>query len=311
MNCDLTVIVPTHNPDPGRLARTLRALQRQTLATSRWECLVVDNASTPGLQAADWTALGPPSLRLIAEPAPGLSHARRRGFLSGGGNVFVLVDDDNELAPDYLAEVLDFFARYPRAGVVGGRSVPEFEAHPPGWMREFDGLLALRDLGDQVLVSSGLRNPATGRNDYPGFAPIGAGMALRRAATKAWLERAAQSRLPDRQGGRLSSGGDNDLVLCAMASGWEAAYNPALTLTHLIPAFRTNPEYLARLNLGIQESWMQVLAMHHANPWPPLSPMGAKLRQIRAWFAHRAWSSPAAHIRWQGACGHFAGRVAD
>lgn len=309
MNCDLTVIIPTHNPHPGRLARTLQALLRQTLAANRWECLVVDNASSPGLQAADLAALGPRNLRLIAEPAPGLSHARRRGFLSGGGNAFVLVDDDNELAPDYLAEVLDFFSQHPRIGVAGGRSVPEFETPPPAWMREFDGLLALRDLGDQIQVSSGLRNPATGRNDYPVFAPIGAGMALRRAATTYWLERAAQCLLPDRQGGKLSSGGDNDLVLCALASGWEVAYDPALNLTHLIPAFRTNPDYLARLNRGIQESWMRVLALHDANPWPPLSPMGVKMRQIRAWFTHRAWRSPAARVRWQGACGHFAGRV--
>ena len=70
------------------------------------------------------------------------------------------------------------------------------------------------------------------------------------------------------------------------------------------------PGYLARLNRGIQKSWVQVLAQHDASPWPPLTASGAALRKFRAWFTHRAWSSPAAHIRWQGACGHFAGRIA-
>jgi hypothetical protein len=95
-----------------------------------------------------------------------------------------------------------------------------------------------------------------------------------------------------------------------LKAGWQVAYFPTLSLTHLIPAGRLEPDYLARLNRGIQESWMQVLTRHDANPWPPLTRMGCTLRQLRAWFTHRAWRSPAAHIRWRGACGHFAGRVA-
>ena len=35
----------------------------------------------------------------------------------------------------------------------------------------------------------------------------------------------------------------------------------------------------------------------------------AVLRKTKSWFTYRAWSSPAAYIRWQGACRHFAGRT--
>jgi hypothetical protein len=94
-----------------------------------------------------------------------------------------------------------------------------------------------------------------------------------------------------------------------MEAGWEVAYFPQLTLTHLIPRGRLEPDYLGRLNRGIQQSWMQVLALHHASPWPRLSRTGAQLRKAKAWVAHRAWSSPVARIRWAGACGHFDGRV--
>lgn len=307
----LSVIIPTHNPDPGRLRRTLRALAAQTLPATDWETVVVDNASSPALRSADWSAHGPTNLRLVAEPSPGLSHARRRGFLAGTGEFFVLVDDDNELAPDYLAEVLRLFAAQPKVGLLGGRSLPEFESPPEPWVREFDGLIACRDLGDTPLVSRGLRNPATGENDYPLFAPIGAGMALRRAAAQAWLEQSGESDLPDRQGTSLSSSGDNDIVLTAMQAGWEAAYSPSLQLTHLIPAFRTTRDYLARLNRGIQRSWMRVLSQHNANPWPTLAPWTLPLRQAKAWFTYLAWTSPAAYVRWQGACGHFEGRRAE
>ena len=306
----ISVIIPTHNPHPDRLRRTLRALRAQTLPTERWETVIVDNASVPALTFADWSAQGPANLRLVTEPAPGLSHARRTGFLAGTGGIFVLVDDDNELAPDYLVETLRLFAAHSRVGVLSGRSLPEFEQTPEPWVREFDSLIACRNLGDTPLISQGLRNPATGRNDYPSFAPIGAGMALRRAAAQCWLDQRSHNALPDRQSGNLSSSGDNDIVLCTMRAGWEVGYFPALSLTHLIPASRLEPAYLARLNRGIQQSWMQVLTLHEANPWPPLTPAGAALRRLKAWFNHRAWSSPAARIRWQGACGHFEGRVA-
>jgi glycosyltransferase involved in cell wall biosynthesis len=306
----LSVILPTHNPHHGRLARTLAALQGQTLPADQWECLLVDNASHPALSPADWQAHGPANLRLVPEPVPGLSHARRRGFLEAGGEILVLVDDDNALAPDYLAESLRLFADHPRVGALGGRSVPEFEEPPPAWVREFDGLLACRDLGDTPLLTSGLRNPSTGRNDYPLFAPIGAGMALRRAAARAWLDRSDPAALPDRRGRSLSSSGDNDIILCAMRAGWEVAYFPSLRLTHLIPPARTTRDYLGRLNRGIQQSWMRVLSRHDANPWPPIPAWSVPPRCAKAWFAHRAWSSDAAWVRWQGACGHFEGRTA-
>lgn len=304
----LSVIIPTLNPHPARLQRTLRALRAQTLAPTEWETIIVDNASVPALAARDWSGHGPANLRMVVEPAPGLSHARRRGFLAGTGEILVLVDDDNELAPDYLAETLRLFAEHPKVGLLGGRSLPEFEQPPAPWVREFDGLIACRDLGDAPLISAGLRHPGTGRNAYPEFAPIGAGMALRRPAAQAWLDRGGPSTLPDRKGSDLSSSGDNDIVLAAMVAGWEAAYFPSLRLTHLIPAGRTAPDYLARLNRGIQRSWMQVLTKHGANPWPPVAAWTVPLRQLKAWLALRAWSGDAAHIRWQGACGHFEGR---
>lgn len=303
----LSVIIPTHNPDLGRLQRVLRGLLSQTLPAAQWETLLVDNASSPAVAARDFVE-APTNLRVVSEPQVGLSAARRRGFSEARGEVAVLVDDDNVLAPDYLERVLALFARLPRVGIAGGKSVPEFEKEPEDWQREFLPLLALRDLGPAELVSAGLRHPSSARNVYPDFAPMGAGMALRRAAWTAWLEEAGAG-LSDRRGSELTSSGDNDIVLCAMRANWEVGYCPALSLTHLIPASRLDADYLARLNRGIQQSWMQVLARHDANPWPPLSASGAALRKLKAWFAHRPWSSPAARIRWQGASGHFDGRV--
>lgn len=306
----LSVIIPTHNPDTGRLRRTLAGLRAQTLPAIEWETLLVNNASVRFPDPAFFTDCAPANFSIVPEPALGLTSARRRGFHAARAELAVLVDDDNVLAPDYLARTIALFAAHPRVGALGGKSAPEFAVSPPEWVREFFPLLALRDPGENAMLSSGLRPAGAARNEYPACAPIGAGMALRRAAWTTWLDaRPAGTAPSDRRGAALASGGDNDIVLTLMRAGWEVGYFPSLSLLHLIPAARLDPAYLARLNRGIQQSWMQVLTLHDANPWPPLTPPGAALRKARAWFGRRAWTSPAARIRWRGDCGHFEGRV--
>jgi glycosyltransferase involved in cell wall biosynthesis len=304
----VAVIVPTCMPHPERFGRTLAGLRAQTLPAAEWEVVVVDNTPHPPLDAAAVTRLAP-NFRVVREPQPGLTFARRAGLRATSAPLIVFADDDNVLAPEYLAHVVRLFATHDRIGALGGKSVPEFEQPPAPWQVEFFTLLALRDLGAAPICSNGLRAPGAARNAYPAAAPLGAGLALRRAAVEGWLADAGGSSLPDRRGGELTSGGDNDIVFCVMASGWEVGYFPELVLTHLIPAGRLNPAYLGRLNRGIQESWMRVLAKHDANPWPPIAGWTLPLRQAKAWFTHRAWAGPAERVRWQGACGHFAGRV--
>jgi len=306
---NLTAVLPTHNPDWERLRRTLEGLRGQTLPPESWELVIVDNASTRFPDATFFASCAPAKCSIVVEPQLGLTAARRRGFAAARGEVCVLVDDDNVLAPDYLSEALRLFAAHPRVGAMGGKSAPEFAVEPPPWAPEFYDLLALRDLGDAPIVSQGLRPAGADHPHYPACSPIGAGMAVRRAAIDPWLARAAVSPVSDRRGGKLTSSGDNDLVFAVLEAGWEVAYFPQLRLTHLIPAARLDRDYLARLNRGIQESWMQVLALHDACPWSSLSPTGVALRQGKAWFVYHPWTSPAAHVRYHGACGHFEGRI--
>jgi len=304
---DLTVVIPTHNPDLRRFRATLDGLRRQTLATDRWTTLVIDNASSSFPAERDFANVRPPNFHLVHEPQLGLSAARRRGLRDTTTPFVVFADDDNVLAPDYLVNALAIFAAHPRVGLAGGKSLPQFESAPPAWSREFFPLLALRDPGDAEIVSQGLRPAGATHNQYPTCAPIGAGMAARVAALQVWLDRPAA--LSDRRGDELSSAGDNDIVLCALRAGWEVGYFPQLRLTHLIPAARLDATYLARLNRGIQRSWMQVLSLHDANSWPPIAAPTVPLRKMKAWWTHRAWRGPAERIRWQGACGHFEGRA--
>lgn len=307
----ISVIIPAHNPEPVRLRAVLDGLAAQTLPSADWETIIVDNAS------AHWPAEAVsgcerfPSLRLLREPNLGLAHARRTGLLAARADVAVFVDDDNVLARDYLEQAVAFLDQHPDLGIAGGKSLPSFEVAPASWTQEFFPLLGLRDLGENEIVSA---RPRADESDktyrYPEFAPIGAGMVLRRPAWRAWVDATKSgSFLSDRRGAALSSAGDNEIVACAMKTGWQVGYSPKLCLTHLIPPSRLQPAYLGQLNRGIQRSWIQVLKNHEACPWTSITAAGATLRKLKAYFRHRAWQSAAAQVRWQGACGHFDGRA--
>lgn len=299
----LSVILPTRNPHPGRLARTLAGLVAQTLDRIQWEVLLVDNGSTPPL-ASPAEAL--PGLAILREETPGLTPARLRGIAAAQGEVLVFVDDDNVLAPGFLVAALARFSALPQLAVAGGPVRPEFEATPPAWLHEFRGLLALHDHGDRPQIASG----GAGQ-PWPAFPPVGAGLCIRRTHALAYaaaLDRQPERAALDRRGGELTSGGDNDLVFTALHAGGDVGYFPELALTHLIPAGRLDVDYLGRLNQGIQRSWVRVLALHGQNPWPPIPRWSVPLRSARAWLRARAWRSSVHRIRWRGLHGRFLGQ---
>ncbi|HEX8022981.1 glycosyltransferase [Mucilaginibacter sp.] len=297
----LSVIIPTYNPDTTRLKQTLSGLKGQSLPVDQWELIIIDNNSSNNF----WQQLNlswHPAAQIVHETKQGLTYARLKGFNESTGNIIVLVDDDNVLDTGYLEKALNIFSQNSPIGAIGGKSIPLFEGTPPIWLSGFYGSLALRDLGDAPLL-------ATWNNEYPACAPIGAGMAIRREALTSYIEKitSGKSNISDRTGNSLSSGGDNDMVIGILKSGWQVGYFPELTLQHIIPPQRMQADYLARLLNSTNKSWVQLLQSHDINPWQQITQSGALLRKAKAWFTYKAWKNKPNHIKWRGACGTFDG----
>ncbi|GAB2698888.1 hypothetical protein GCM10027037_24080 [Mucilaginibacter koreensis] len=291
----ISVIIPTYNPKAHILRRTLQALREQTLPLQHWELVMVDNNSADAIDAdISWHLHS----CIIREPKPGLTSARLAGIKASVGSIIVMVDDDNLLDHNYLKNALDIFTRHPFMGAAGGKSIPDFEIPPPAWLKEFYNNLALRNPGEYESVSKW-------DNKYPADAPIGAGMVLRRQALKTYISK--KHTISDRSGNALSSGGDNDMVIEALKSGWQVGYFPSLSLTHVIPAARMSEHYLANLIHQTNKSWVQLLHSHQICPWPNISALSLPFRKAKAWFTYRAWKKPIGYIKWRGACGLFDG----
>ncbi|CAN1210627.1 Glycosyl transferase family 2 [Tumidithrix helvetica PCC 7403] len=309
----LSVIIPTHNPHRDRLERSLKGLQRQTLESENWELILVDNATRDLDYLSRFDLRWHPNARVIREDRLGLTWARIAGIQASQGDYLVFVDDDNVLHPNYLRYAIAIFGVNQQLGAIAGKILPEFAVEPPDWIGDsFRRCLALRDLGDRELVYPSAQEPLEPLR-HPDFLPVGAGMALRRSAVNTYVERFTTGTLDlqkfplDRTGRSLSSGGDCDLNLTVITSGWQAGYFPQLQLTHLIPSERLTKDYLAKLNYGSSRSWVQVLAIHGICPWQPIPLWSVIPRQIKAFFSGQAWRDPTAYIRWRGACGIFVG----
>ena len=307
----LSVVLCTHNPRQAVLDETLAALRRQRkLDRGGWELVVVDNASDPRLHGSiDLRGYG--QARIVREERLGLTHARLRGLTESAGEILVFVDDDNLLDEDYLRVAAEAMSEDRTLGAAGGKSIARYETPPPPW---FDGLgidLACRDLGDTAQYAS-WEGIDQAQRSYPVCAPIGAGLVVRRAVFQAYATAVVDSagRLAlGRRGADLASGEDNDTVMTVLEQGWRVGYLPELRLEHVIPAGRLARDYLANYAYSSTRTWVRVLDVHGIRPWLPIDPRSLKFRKARAYLSQRAWSGPAAYVRWRGACGQFDGRA--
>jgi len=300
---EISVIICTYNPSLKRLDQTLLALQRQSLDPLLWELILIDNNSTNGFDAQLDLSFFPNS-RIVREQRQGLTYARLKGFNEAKGDIIIMVDDDNILQSDYLQRTINLFKNYPQIGTTGGKSLPEFEGEAPAWLTEFYSNLALRDLGNDTIITKW-------ENSYPNAAPIGAGMAIRKPALQSYIDamRSDKSIITDRTDISLTSGGDNEINIQILRSGWEIGYFPELVLRHIIPKERMQVQYLARLLRDTNRSWVQLLEKHHINPWKNISKQTLLLRKIKAYLTYKAWKNEVHFIKWQGACGMLEGRV--
>lgn len=307
----ITTVTCTHNPRLSVLEEVLDALLSQEgLPCDEFEILVIDNRSLKPV-VSQLASRFSGKVRVVQEDKLGLTHARLRGLREASGDLIVFVDDDNILSVDYLAIVRDRFLQDHTLGALGGRALPVFANEPPNWFSIERYSLGCRDLGEVPLRANWSDDSNTLRV-YPRCSPIGGGMAIRKSALAHYANLIATNRRRqalDRTGKSLASGGDNDIVMTVLELGLDVAYEPRLSLNHIIPAGRTSRSYLARYQFDTMVTWVQVLDTHGIRPWSPVARVTLLLRYALAWVRLHAWSSTEAYLRWRTSCGLIKGRA--
>jgi glycosyltransferase involved in cell wall biosynthesis len=249
---DLDICLCTRDPRPEILGLAIGSLARQGVPPGTFQLLLVDNGSTPPLGEAllaPLRAAGHPA-RIVREERPGLTAARLRAIAQTSAPWMLFVDDDNELAEDFVAIGLEFSRSRGDLGCFGGRLLLPDSVKPPRWAEPFLPYLGIKDAGAEVL---------TGAADRWGpWEPPGAGFWIRRdqlEAYRALLEGDQRAFDLGRRGrAGLASCEDSLMARQSLALGLLNAYQPRLALGHHLDPARFRLGYLVRLMRGFGES---------------------------------------------------------
>lgn len=158
-----------------RLPDTLFHLSQQKIPKNiEVEIIIVDNNSTDqttGIAQEIWAKLHDPlPLKIIAQPIPGLAHAREKGIEEAAYEFIVLCDDDNWLEENYLTLAYRILTKNRGIGILGGQSEAVSDIPLPYWFSTY-----------QAGYAVGVQNLESGDITSRGYV-WGAGMVLRKSA---------------------------------------------------------------------------------------------------------------------------------
>jgi GT2 family glycosyltransferase len=276
-----SVIVPNYN---GRrfLDTCLGALFRQTYPPELLEVVLVDDASTDDSVA--WVREHYEGVKIVALASnSGLAAGCNAGARAATGDLLVMLNNDTEAEPGWLAALVEAASAHPEAGAIASK------------MLLFDRREVLHNAGDLMGADGIPRNRGVwevdeGQYDAHGevFGGCGGGVAYRRAAWE------AAGGFDERLFMYLE---DVDLAWRLQLLGWRAIFAPEARLYHHLSA--TGGGVLASYYTGRNTLWVIAKDM----PAPLIRKhlgriVAAQWRVTRD--ALRAWRGAAARARLRG-----------
>jgi glycosyltransferase involved in cell wall biosynthesis len=249
-NENLSCLICTHRA-PASMKALLDSLRIQDWSPGD-EVILIDNGVAAGRLAEleeplrELRARGPKVL-LEKEERLGLTNARLKAFALAKNAWFVLLDDDNVLAPHALKSLHKCLEAHPELGGICPQIVPQWARPPAAWTVA---------LGHQVLSynTSSLSQPpytfALWKSGVVGMRPPGGGMIVHRRAAEEFLKLAETDesvRNLGRKGTALACGEDFVLYDFLYRLGFPTAYDNSIVIHHQISSRRMEFSYLLQL----------------------------------------------------------------
>lgn len=271
----LSIVIATYNRS-AMLMQTLQSVIEQTLPREEWECVVVNNNSTDST-AADFEAFAVRypdyNLRMVLETNQGLSYARNRGIRESEGEYIAIVDDDERIAPEFVASYVALFDEVPDAVAAGGPIVAEYPTGRPRWMSAFTE----RPIANTMYFGEEVREFPRGR------VPGGGNMALRRSAVRRY---GVFDTSLGYVGESLVGGEESDLFERLQIAEAKYYYVPKAVMYHIIPKEKLTVEYLRRLSYNVGVSQLRRARYYHRKGRVRLNECGKWLATLvlAAWY---------------------------
>ncbi len=262
------------------LPTCLDALRAQTYP--RLEIIVADNASTDGSQALIRERY--PEVRLVALPENrGFTGGNNAGIAASTGEIVILLNNDTEVAPTWVAALVDAFARHPEAGTAASKMLlfdRRDTFHTAGDFYRVDGLPGNRGVWEKDVGQYD-------REEYV-FGACGGALAIRREVLET---------IGPLDDDFFFSAEDVDFAWRAQLAGYRCVYVPDAVVYHHLAA--TGGDVTASYYNG--RNFLYILAKDYPGDLFRRYWRAVIGRQCRiAWEALRAWRGAAARARLRG-----------
>jgi GT2 family glycosyltransferase len=276
-----SIIIPNYN-GLRFLTPCLDALRAQSYPREHTEIVLVDDASTDNSVA--FVAEHYPEVKIVhLAHNSGLAVGCNAGAQAAAGELLVMLNNDTEVEPGWLAALVEVATANPQAGAIASK------------MLLFDRRDTLHNAGDLMGCDGIPRNRGvwerdTGQyDDQPQiFGGCGGGVMYRRAA---WEQTGG---FDERLFMYLE---DVDLAWRLQLVGWDAVFAPAARLYHYLSA--TGGGTLASYYVGRNTIWVIAKDM----PGPLIRRHFGRIVRAQwciTWDALRAWRGQSARARLRG-----------
>ncbi len=228
----ISVVIATHNR-ADLVSVALGSLAQQTLPADEFEVIVVDNASTDHTAAVvQKMSVAIPQLKYVLETRLGLSWARNAGLEAAKSPYIAYLDDDARAEPIWLEALLAVFNQaIPPPACIGGPVFLNWGGLPKTVPARYWTLLSYVNYGDGDRPLS--------EKEYL----VGANMAFDRQALASVGGFSTQL---GRQGSKLLSGEEAQVVSRIRQAGGSIYYAGKAAVWHIVQPDRVRPSWLWR-----------------------------------------------------------------
>ncbi len=272
-----SIIVCSYNGN-NKVIPTLQHLNElEVLNDVPVEILFVDNNSTDNTAAIahkTWEELNNKSIDfiIIEEKKAGKYYAINTAIQMARYKFFIICDDDNWLAKDYIKNAHNILEHDPEIGALGGYAEPVFEDNSkelPNWFTE--------NLQMYALTNQGQNGDVTYRKHL-----WGAGLVSQTALYKNFYAHHPSFLLPTDKTtdmGQLVAE-DTEYTIRLILCGYKLYYHNSLRLKHYVPNSRLTKQYFDVLSSRIEAS------MNYIIPYNAVSKVYGKLAK-KGWYKEK------------------------
>jgi glucosyl-dolichyl phosphate glucuronosyltransferase len=230
----LQIVIPTYNR-ADMLRRTLTSIINAKKPESMTVGVtVVDNNSKDNTRSVveEFQAGGEFDLNYIFEPRQGRTFALNTGIKNADCDLLGTIDDDEELADNWIVEVEKVFAeRWDKIDFMSGRCLPRFEVEPPEWLpKGYTAIIGKIDCGEDELEF--------GKN-FDGILSGGNSVIKLSVFHEIGLYNESLGRT---EKGLLTCD-DDEMHHRLLKNGKRGIHNPKMLIYHFVPAERLTKKY--------------------------------------------------------------------